>query len=153
MARHLGTPACGHHRAHGCAGAGMNRETLVQILQARVPGLMAVYAFGSQIQGTAGPDSDLDLAVLVAGYADVLTLFDLAGNLADEAACPVDLLDLRAASTVMQHQIITTGQRWWARDGQAALFEAAMLSEKTALDTARAGLLGDIEQRGSVYGR
>jgi hypothetical protein len=63
------------------------------------------------------------------------------------------LLDLRAASTVMQHQVITGGQRWWAKDAQAALFEAAMLSEKTALDTARAGLLEDIQKEGKVYGR
>ena len=90
---------------------------------------------------------------MVAGYADPLMLFDLAGELADLAGCPVDLLDLRAASTVMQHQILTTGQRWWARDGQAALFEAAMLSEKTALDMARAGLLADIQRSGTVYGR
>ncbi|MEO7161227.1 MAG: nucleotidyltransferase domain-containing protein, partial [Polaromonas sp.] len=65
--------------------------------------------------------------------------------------CPVDLLDLRAASTVMQYQIITTGQRWWVSDAQAALYEAAILS-KTALDSARAGLLGDIQKRGSIYG-
>ena len=51
----------------------------------------------------------------------------------------------------MQYQIITTGARWWAKDAQAALFESAILSEKTALDTARAGLLGDIALRGSVY--
>ena len=134
-------------------GVGMNRAAIVQTLQTRLPDLLAIYAFGSRIHGTAGPDSDLDLAVLVAGYADPLTVFDLAGTLADTAGCPVDLLDLRAASTIMQYQIITTGHRWWAKDGQAALFEAAMLSEKTALDTARAGLLSDIEQRGTVYGR
>lgn len=119
----------------------MNREALILTLQARVPKLLAIYAFGSRIQGTAGPDSDLDLAVLVAGYAEPLALFGLAGDLADVAGCEVDLLDLRAASTVMQYQIITTGQRWWAQDEQAGLFEAAVLSEKTALDTARAGLL------------
>jgi len=131
----------------------MNREALILTLQARVPKLLAIYAFGSRIQGTAGPDSDLDLAVLVAGYAEPLILFGLAGDLADVAGCAVDLLDLRAASTVMQYQIITTGQRWWAQDEQAGLFEAAMLSEKTALDTARAGLMSDIQQRGTVYGR
>ncbi len=131
----------------------MNRAALIQTLQARVPNLLAIYAFGSRITGTAGPDSDLDLAVLVAGYAEPLALFGLAGDLADAAGCAVDLLDLRAASTVMQYQVITTGQRWWARDAQAALFEAAVLSEKTALDTARAGLLADIQQRGTVYGR
>lgn len=130
----------------------MNRDLILQTLQSRLPGLMAVYAFGSRIQGTAGAESDLDLAVLVAGYADPLVLWQLAGELAELADCPVDLLDLRAASTVMQHQVLTGGQRWWAKDGQAALFEAAMLSEMTALNTARAGLLGDIQKQGKVYG-
>lgn len=128
-------------------------QGVVRVLQSRVPHLLAVYAFGSRIQGTAGPQSDLDLAVLVAGYADPVALWELSGDLADLAGCPVDLLDLRAASTVMQYQIITTGQRWWASDGQAALYEAAVLSEKTALDTARAGLLDDIQKRGRIYGR
>lgn len=129
------------------------RQDLVRMLQSRVPHLLAVYAFGSRIQGTAGPQSDLDLAVLVAGYADPVALWELSGALADLAGCPVDLLDLRAASTVMQYQIITTGQRWWTSDSQAALYEAAVLSEKTALDTARAGLLDDIQKRGRIYGR
>ncbi|MDB5843707.1 MAG: polymerase, beta domain protein region [Polaromonas sp.] len=131
----------------------MNCLEIVKTLQGRVPDLLAVYAFGSRMQCMAGPQSDLDLAVLVAGYADPLALWELSGDLADAAGCAVDLLDLRAASTVMQHQIITTGQRWWAGDSQAALYEAAILSEKTALDTARAGLLDDIEKRGTVYGR
>lgn len=131
----------------------MNRDTSVHILQARVPDLLAVYAFGSLIQHTAGPDSDLDLAVLVGGYADQQMLWELSGDLADVAGCPVDLLDLRAASTVMQYQIITHGERWWALDVQAALYEAAILSEKTELDSARAGLLEDIQTRGRVYGR
>lgn len=131
----------------------MNRDAIVQILQDRVPNLLAIYAFGSRVQGTAGAESDLDLAVLVAGYAEPLALWQLAGELAELVGCPVDLLDLRAASTVMQHQVITGGQRWWAQDAQAALFEAAVLSEKTALDTARAGLLDDIRKKGKVYGR
>jgi len=62
----------------------------------------------------------------------------------------VDLVDLRTASTVMQYQIITTGERLWARDGQAALYESFILSEKTALDTARAPLLQDILRTGKV---
>lgn len=128
------------------------RDTIVQTLQNRLPNLLAVYAFGSRIQGTAGVESDLDLAVLVAGYAAPLMLWQLAGELAETAGCAVDLLDLRAASTVMQHQIITSGQRWWEKDAQALLFEAAMLSEMTALNTARAGLLGDIQKQGKIYG-
>lgn len=131
----------------------MNRDAILQTLQARVPQLLAIYAFGSRIQGTATQQSDLDLAVLVAGYAEPLSLWALASDLEDIAGCTVDLLDLRAASTVMQYQIISTGQRWWAKNAQAALFEAAILSEKTALDTARAGLLHDIQTQGKVYAR
>jgi predicted nucleotidyltransferase len=130
----------------------INRDLILQTLQSRLPGLLAVYAFGSRVQGTAGEGSDLDLAVLVARYAEPLALWTLASDLAELAGCQVDLLDLRAASTVMQHQVLTGGQRWWAKDAQAALFEAAMLSEKTALDTARAGLLSDIQTKGKVYG-
>jgi len=125
----------------------------VALLRARLPDALAVYAFGSRIEGTAGPDSDLDLAVLMPGYADPLVLWTLAGEAADITGCPVDLLDLRAASTIMQYRIVTTGARLWALDAQAALFEAAILSDKTELDCARAALLQDIHQRGSVHGR
>lgn len=66
--------------------------------------------------------------------------------------CPVDQLDLRAASTVMHHQILTTGERLWAKDVRAGLFEAAMLTEKLHLDEMRHDLLQDIQTRGTVYG-
>lgn len=80
-------------------------------------------------------------------------LWQLAGDLADIAGSPVDLIDLRAATTVMQYQIVTLGQRLWAKDVQAGVFESFILSEKTAFDTARAGLLKDIHEEGTVYGR
>lgn len=129
----------------------MNKESIINYLQAHIPNLLAIYAFGSRVQQTSRPDSDLDLAVLVAGYVEPLTLWTLAGNLSDIACCPVDLLDLRAASTVMQYQIITTGERWWQKNSQAALFEVFILGEKIALDTARADLLTDIQRTGKIY--
>lgn len=131
----------------------MNKPALVELLRSRLDGLLAVYAFGSRVQGTAGAQSDLDMAVLVQGYADPLVLWELAGEAADIASCPVDLLDLRRASTVMQQQILMGGERWWAAGEQAGLFECAMLSEKLELDRRRAALLRDIEREGQVYGR
>ena len=134
----------------------MPKESLITLLQQRLPGLLAVYAFGSRIENqgvSARSDSDLDLAVLLEGYGDPLTLFNLSGSLADIAGCTVDLLDIRAASTVMQYQILTLGTAWWRKDVRAGLFEAAMLSEKMALNEARAGLIHDVAQRGRVYGR
>jgi len=79
-------------------------------------------------------------------------LFELAGDLADITQCPVDLLDIRAASTVMQNQILTQGQRLWAKDVRAALFEAAMLNEKIYFDQSRERLVHDVMERGSIYG-
>lgn len=134
----------------------MDTTAILSLLQQRLPSLMAAYAFGSRIKNAGQfvqPESDLDLAVLVEGYADPVQLFDLASDLADLANCPVDLLDLRAASTVMQAQILTQGQRLWAQDMRADLFEAAMLNEKIYLDQARERLVHDVIERGSVYGR
>jgi predicted nucleotidyltransferase len=130
-----------------------NDGPVVSAILARLPNTMAIYAFGSQVHDTANVDSDLDLAVLVAGYAEALTLWDLAGSLADMVGCQVDLLDLRAASTVMQYQVITTGERLWSVGLQAGLFECYVLSEKTDLDRARAPLLTDILTTGKIHAR
>lgn len=130
----------------------MNGAALVEMLCMRLDGLLAIYAFGSRVHGTADEHSDLDLAVLVQGYADPLVLWALASEAEEIAGCPVELLDLRRASTVMQ-QVLTKGERWWAAHGdEAGLFECAALSEKLELDRARAALLRDIERDGRVYG-
>lgn len=47
----------------------------------------------------------------------------------------------------MQYQILTQGEAWWRKDVQAGLFEAAMLSEKMALNEARTGLIQDVARR------
>lgn len=131
----------------------MNYAAILLQLQQSIPSLSALYVFGSQASGHAGPDSDLDLAVLADERIGAEKLWDLAAQLARIANCPVDLLDLRAASTVMQYRIITTGKRLWAKDSQAAVYESFILSAKTALDEARSGLLQDIQKTGTVYGR
>lgn len=124
---------------------------LVRDILAAIPDVLAIYAFGSRVEGEAHAESDLDLAVLVAGYADPVRLWMLSGDLAGKVDCDVDLLDMRAASTIMQHQILMTGRRLWARELDADLFDCFVLSEKTALDEARAGLLADIHERGKIY--
>lgn len=127
-------------------------QNLCEIILNAFPNTLAIYAFGSRISGTANSQSDLDLAVLVAGYAPPLKLWEVASDLANVAGCEVDLLDMRAASTVMQYQILQTGRRLWANELEAGLFECFVLSEKLEFDYARAGLLNDISQRGFVYG-
>ena len=130
----------------------MNQDEIALFLKNRVPTLLAVYIFGSQVTGQATSNSDYDIAVFSAGKIPVVTLFDLSNELAIQLHREVDLVDFCAASTVMQYQIIMTGHRIWQKDQQAALYEAAILSEKTELDTHRARLLKEIYQRVSIYG-
>lgn len=139
------------HKKEWSPALAPNGQVVAGLLSA-FPQTLAIYAFGSQTQGTAGADSDLDLAVLVAGYADPLRLWEQAGQLASLVGCAVDLLDLRAASTVMQHQVISQGRRLWAQGSSADFYECFVLNEKNALDLARAGLLSDIAKDGRVYG-
>lgn len=130
-------------------------EPLTQVtstIRTAFPNTLAIYLFGSRANGTANSDSDLDLAVLVAGYAEPLQLWDISNDLAEIAGCDVDLLDMRAASTVMQYQILQTGRRLWANKLEADLFECFVLNEKLYFDQSRAGLLADIQKRGAVYG-
>lgn len=127
------------------------RSILPDRLRSALPDVLGIWLFGSQAQGAAGADSDVDVAVLLPGRADPLGLWTQAQALAQELDCDVDLVDLRAASTVLQHQIVTTGELLWQKDAHAALYESYILSEKTALDEARAGLLADIRREGRVF--
>jgi hypothetical protein len=46
---------------------------------------------------------------------------------------------------------LTTGVCYWRKDPRVACYEAGILSDKTELDRARAGLLADIAKRGTIY--
>ena len=128
-------------------------EAVLALVRAKIPNLMALYFFGSQARGTPRKDSDLDLAVLAPGYIDPSLLWSLSNEIANLVNGEVDLLDLRATSTVMQSQVISTGQTVWDIGLPAHLFEVFVLSEKLALDEAREPLLKTITREGYVYAR
>lgn len=128
-----------------------NRAT--QILKENIPHLLAIYAFGSRVQQTHHEQSDWDIAILVEGYCDPLKLWDWSDQLGEIFQVPVDLVDFRKSSTVLQYQILMTGERWWARDMQADLYECGVFSDKFSLDEKRANILHDISQSGAIYER
>jgi uncharacterized protein len=131
----------------------LNEAAIVARLRQRLPDAVSIYLFGSVATGEAGPESDVDLAVLNDGRLDPVELWDIAGDIANMVNRDVDLVDLRTASTVLQNQIVTRGRRLYARDGQADVYEAFILSEKMALDVRNAPLMADILREGRVYGR
>lgn len=120
-------------------------------LRLRLPMTQAIYVFGSQVQGTADSNSDWDFAIWGQGKTDVLQLWAIQNELAEKCHADVDLVDLFAASTVMQHQIIITGIRCWQQPGGVYDLEAMVLMEKIWLDEARERQTQAILRTGTIY--
>lgn len=127
--------------------------TAMEYLAAALPSLQAAYLFGSQAMGEATPSSDVDLALLLPTPLSAEQRWQLSGEVAERLRTDVDLIDLRQASTALQHQIVTKGQRLWQRGLDSDEFELTVQSEYWDLAIQRRQLLADIKQRGSVYGR
>ncbi len=131
----------------------LDREQLVTELTERLPRVLAIYLHGSRARKEANQASDLDLAVLSAAELPPLQVWETAQYLASQLGLDVDLLDLRKASTVMQMQVITRGERLYCRDKTACEeFEDLVFSQYAWLNEERAGILRDIAQRGSIHG-
>jgi predicted nucleotidyltransferase len=132
----------------------LDSTKLTERIRAELPNVMAVYLFGSTAAGAAGPESDIDIAVLDANPILSLECWDLAQELATEAGRDVDIVDLRVASTVMRAQVIATGRRLFCADEiKCGEFEDYAYSAYARLNEERRAILEDIRLRGSVYGR
>jgi uncharacterized protein len=123
-------------------------------LQRHLPGLMAVYLFGSRASGDHRRSSDFDLAVLGERPLSPGQRFDLAQELASLLDGDVDLIDLRAASTVLRSQVIGSGRPLFRADTpEVEQFEDFVYSDYARLNEERAAILADIRERGSIHGR
>ena len=135
----------------------MNEEedrVAVAAIQSAVPGLVAIYRFGSSLTGVRSPDSDVDLAVLASDPLDALRRFDLQERLAAALGQNVDLVDLRAASPVMAIQVIGKGRLLLDQDASArGSFEDLTYSMYARLNEERRGILERVAAEGTVYGR
>ena len=128
-------------------------ETAIRHIQTSIPGLIALYSFGSQARGAARPDSDVDLAVLASTPIPELRRFALAQELAMQLHRDVDLVDLRCASTVMRMQVLSTGVCLNAPDEPARQeFEMYTYADYARLNEERREVLKGIAHSGLVYG-
>lgn len=133
--------------------ADMNIESITKFLTQHIADLQAIYQFGSHVRGNARPGSDIDLAVLARDPISAERLFQITQDLAIQLNRDVDLLDLRATSTVMRAQVISTGQCLESKDEPArAEFEMYAYSDYARLNEERRDILKDIKERGLIYG-
>jgi len=127
---------------------------LAQTLSQRLPGIVAIYRFGSFDTPDERADSDIDLGLQPDHPLDPVALFHLAGELATLAGRDVDLVDMIRCSTVMRAQIIATGDIVLCRDTYLCDdFAETAFSRYAHLNEARRGILEDIQARGSIHGR
>ena len=126
---------------------------IVAAVRAVLPDVEAVYLFGSFATGEQNDSSDLDLAVAMPSRLKALQLWDASSAIAEKLNIDVDLLDMKAVDTVVQHQVLTTGRRIFGEGLPLDLYETYILSAMTSLEELRAPLIADILQRGSVYAR
>lgn len=133
----------------------MTTALLKNSLLSLFPGLQGAYLYGSRAQGYAGSDSDFDLGILwpFGKSPTAVKLFEYANQLEGMLGASADLVDMRQTNTVMQFQILTTGQRILCQDEYAcAEFEMVCYSMYQRLEEERKYIMQDILDRGSVYG-
>ncbi len=129
-------------------------QTALSRIQDAVPGLVAVYLFGSQQQNLATAKSDVDLAILSGQALDPTTRYELEQDLEIQLGMDVDLIDLRAADTVMRAQVVSSGDCLLDIDSyKRELFEVMVYSAYALLNEERKGVLDAVRDRGSIYGR
>lgn len=123
------------------------------LLQETVPGLIAVYRFGSYGTAHERDDSDLDLAILATQQTESVRRWELAQQLARQAGCDVDLVDLAAASAVLRAQVLAFGERLYCADrARCEEFEDFAYADYARLNEERREILADIRAQGSIYG-
>lgn len=129
------------------------KKRIVSFLTERIPDLIAIYLFGSSIQGTPGLESDIDLAILPVQPLNPLERWNLAQDLANLLKREVDLVDLRKASTVMRMQVISSGQYLYESNRQERdRYENYVFSSYARLNEERKEIIKKVQEQGTIYG-
>jgi predicted nucleotidyltransferase len=84
-------------------------QKAVDILDRRF-GLDSLWLFGSEAQGTARPDSDVDLAALFKGRPTPVEVFEVQAELAEILGRDVDLVNLDRVSPILGRQVLRQGR-------------------------------------------
>ena len=131
----------------------MSTAHIVATVTSALPDVAAIYHFGSHGSASERRDSDVDLAILARQPLNPARVWDLKHELAIKLGREIDLVDLATASTVLQAQVITNGERLFCADsGYCDAYEDYVLSAYARFNEERKGILSDILKRGSVYG-
>jgi len=130
-------------------------SSITPIILRFYPDTEAIYLFGSYGTEYEQEDSDVDIAVLLPPLQfktiGNLIISDCRYALEDELGKKVDLINLRSANTVFQHEIIGGGRLIYSKDEYTTdTFEMMATSLYQKLNEERAGIIEDIIKSGRV---
>lgn len=131
-------------------------EFIVNTVRNHYPTVQGISLFGTYLTEDEWKDSDIDLALLLprllAKEVGSLAVSDCRHALEDEFGKPVDLLNARLVSTVMQMQIVTTGRLLYTGDEYAVQeFEMLTFSYYQKLNEERREILEAFQATGRAY--
>ena len=131
----------------------MDDRQISELLLREIPDLLVAYRFGSTVTGATHAGSDVDLAVLAPRPLEGERRFEIAGKLEAELRRGVDLVDLRAAPTVLRMQVMTTGTVIVVQDEKARTeFEDLTFSQFVRLNEERRAIVEQVLRERSVHG-
>jgi predicted nucleotidyltransferase len=113
----------------------MDRESLIHLTRQYLSGdadIQLAYLFGSRVNGTLGPMSDIDLGVLFVNKGDLLSMQSQLSYRLGKTVSPlvVDVVVLNTAPIELAHEVISQGICVYQRNQEIQVdYEARILSQ------------------------
>lgn len=133
-------------RAAGPSGEHLHADIAKAVHQV-LPQARALWLFGSAARNEMRDDSDIDLAVTLPAPLTPLEKWQVQSQLAQLLGADIDLLDFGRLPTVMQYQVIETGQLLFATDPVATeTYNAFVRSEYMDIQRWRQPMIAKLTQ-------
>lgn len=128
------------------------RESIIDSLRKEIPGLQALYLFGSHADGSATDASDIDIAYLSTEALTPLQRWETSQRLAILLSCDVDLIGLSETDTIFRYQILSKGIRIYGEGYEVESFETLAYSFYLRFQEERKPIMDEILKNKSVFG-
>ena len=130
-----------------------DKQRIIDMLQHEIPTLQALYIFGSQQDGTATKNSDIDIAFLSTKKMKSLQRWNISKKLANALSQDIDLIELSQTNTIFRYQILSTAERIYGEGYDVENFETLAYSFYLRFQEERKPIVDAIMENKSVFGR